>query len=225
MLQIPYEVYFPTCMGDALQPLNPYRFFIFMEKIIKELSTYYHRHSRSICENDKQLILECDLTFAKICKKIKKEHQKIRDYFIQPTRPKEKLFRAESVNFKIEFKVYKELTSEIIIEKKSILRQKFDSLSLQEDIQRNGYVYFVKSEYGYKIGCTKDLDSRMNNFSIQLPFKFNLHSTVETSLYYELEKMLHELLQNRRINGEWFSIDECDFIIVDEFDKVKKNEV
>ena len=37
---------------------------------------------------------------------------------------------------------------------------------------RGGYVYVLKSAYGYKIGRTRSMPDRMRTFGVQLPFLY-----------------------------------------------------
>lgn len=83
-----------------------------------------------------------------------------------------------------------------------------------------GYVYIIKSQYGYKIGKTKNITNRMSDFSILLPFKFEIHSIVKCKEFTELELILHRCLNHKRLNGEWFDLIDDDFT---EMDIILKN--
>lgn len=83
-----------------------------------------------------------------------------------------------------------------------------------------GYVYFVKSDYGFKIGYTTNLTTRLNTFGVKLPFKILLNSYIETFDYKNIELMLHKMLSHKRLNGEWFSLTDNDF---SDIDKIIKN--
>jgi len=56
--------------------------------------------------------------------------------------------------------------------------------------------------------------------TIKLPFKVNLESFIECKDHNKLESMLHNLLSHKRIDGEWFDLNETDF---NEIDLVIKN--
>lgn len=86
-----------------------------------------------------------------------------------------------------------------------------DILELDDNISYNknqGFVYFIQSEFGIKIGQTKHLNIRMNVFNVKLPFKTTLLCFVLDENYKNIETMLHNFFKNRRINGEWFDINE-----------------
>lgn len=78
-----------------------------------------------------------------------------------------------------------------------------------------GYVYFLESEYGFKIGMSIDIKRRIKELSVKLPFPVSLHSYCKLDNYKELEKSLHELMSNKQINGEWFHISESDWELID----------
>jgi len=69
-----------------------------------------------------------------------------------------------------------------------------------------GYVYFIESKFGWKIGKTRDLDNRHKTFDVKLPFKFALRHFIKSHDITKLEIYFHELFKHRRINGEWFLI-------------------
>lgn len=73
-----------------------------------------------------------------------------------------------------------------------------------------GYVYILESRYGYKIGKTKDLPTRMNFFGVKLPFETNLVHTILSSNITRCETALHRAYAQHRIDGEWFSLSEKD---------------
>jgi len=83
-----------------------------------------------------------------------------------------------------------------------------------------GYVYFLESQFGFKVGYTAKLKKRMNTFNVKLPFDVELHSVIKTEEFKALEKTIHNLLSERRVNGEWFDIRGDDF---ENLDKVLEN--
>lgn len=84
-----------------------------------------------------------------------------------------------------------------------------------------GYVYIIKSEYGYKVGQTKNISTRINHFGVKLPFKFHLYAFVKTKQHVKLETELHDLLKHKRINGEWFELTESDKLDLESYVKNK----
>ncbi len=69
-----------------------------------------------------------------------------------------------------------------------------------------GYVYFIESEFGWKIGKTRNIKRRKKIFEVKLPFKFSLRYYVKTTKITIIERELHEHFKEKRINGEWFLI-------------------
>jgi len=90
-------------------------------------------------------------------------------------------------------------------------------LNLDSSIVYNkdyGFVYFIKSDFGVKIGFTKHLTDRLNVFNVKLPFKTTLIGFVLSKDYKNIETMLHYFFKDYRINGEWFNISEEDIIVM-----------
>lgn len=84
-----------------------------------------------------------------------------------------------------------------------------DVKSINSKDARPGYVYFIKAETGqYKVGRTKNVPDRMNFFGVKLPFEFELILTLPVVDMYSAEKVLHDLWKSRRVNGEWFDLED-----------------
>ncbi len=74
-----------------------------------------------------------------------------------------------------------------------------------------GYVYLVQSPTGtYKIGRAKNVSDRMSMFHVKLPFEIALLHTIECRNYHTAESELHARYASKRVNGEWFSLDDQD---------------
>ncbi len=71
-----------------------------------------------------------------------------------------------------------------------------------------GYIYLIKSPLGYKIGKTKDINDRAAIFNVKLPFEWSFEKIFLVPHYHFLEKYLHNLFDNKKINGEWFNLEE-----------------
>ncbi len=129
-----------------------------------------------------------------------------------------KVVSANTSNFKFSFIIYPDKSCSIEIGYYQSSSRKLDSgylMSKVKSLNTNGYVYFIKSQYGYKIGCTGDLKKRVNSLGILFPFKTELHSIVECKNYNKIESLLHSHFSDKRLNGEWFSLSEEDFIPID----------
>lgn len=91
----------------------------------------------------------------------------------------------------------------------------YHGCSCQNEMHQSGYVYLLECEQGefYKIGRTNDLNRRMDQFGIQLPFKISLRHTIKVPDMVCAEAALHSKFASRRTNGEWFklSIEDVDW--------------
>lgn len=88
---------------------------------------------------------------------------------------------------------------------------------------KHGYIYLLQSVTGaYKIGRSKDPDDRLKTFEVKLPFEVSYVCTVETADMYMLEKKLHQLFEHKRINGEWFSLNDKDIAAIKALADIKR---
>lgn len=74
----------------------------------------------------------------------------------------------------------------------------------------DGYVYILGAPDFYKIGRAKDVDSRVKQLAIQLPWAVDVIHTIPCEDYARSERALHERFSDRRANGEWFLLGEGD---------------
>lgn len=70
-------------------------------------------------------------------------------------------------------------------------------------------VYVVENQHGHvKIGVSQDVQGRISTLSNQGGFKVNnMYATEHCSNAYQLENRLHKQFKEKKINGEWFSIE------------------
>lgn len=73
-----------------------------------------------------------------------------------------------------------------------------------------GYIYFLSGEGYVKIGKTTNLDNRMSNLKLCLPFKVELLHTIKSKDINKDEATLHEIFATKRTNGEWFKLSDED---------------
>jgi hypothetical protein len=73
-----------------------------------------------------------------------------------------------------------------------------------------GFVYLPKAGPHYKIGKTKDLDARLGQIKLQLPFDVEVVHKIATDDPTGIESYWHRRFMNKRDNGEWFSLSEED---------------
>lgn len=86
------------------------------------------------------------------------------------------------------------------------------------DYKPYGCIYLIKSEFGVKIGKTKDPCSRTSYLAVKMPFKTEIFRNYCVPLkdMSNIEKTLHSFFKSKRKNGEWFSLDNIDIIHIDE---------
>jgi len=73
-----------------------------------------------------------------------------------------------------------------------------------------GYVYVIRSEYGYKIGKTVNLRARSRLFEVKLPFAITLEHYAWFDDYTTAERDFHETFRAKRKEGEWFDLSPSD---------------
>ena len=69
-------------------------------------------------------------------------------------------------------------------------------------------IYVLENQDGnIKIGVSKNVDSRVKAIKNQTGYTIlNVFSTVECFNPFELEKIIHEELKDKKIFGEWFNV-------------------
>ena len=71
-----------------------------------------------------------------------------------------------------------------------------------------GYVYLIKSKYGYKIGKSKKVQDRLSLFNVKLPFKIDIIGFYKVKNMSKMETFLHKKYKDVRLEGEWFNLSE-----------------
>jgi hypothetical protein len=66
-----------------------------------------------------------------------------------------------------------------------------------------GFVYVVKSPYGYKIGKTVNMKDRMRLFGVKLPFPISVEHYAYFEDYSLAESEFHRMFNPKRLEGEW----------------------
>lgn len=77
------------------------------------------------------------------------------------------------------------------------------------------YIIRIQNSNTYKIGITKDLKSRISNFTTANPNTIKIEYFIETIHYKSLEKHFHRIFKNNRMSGEWFNFSHDEFQIVE----------
>lgn len=73
-----------------------------------------------------------------------------------------------------------------------------------------GVVYVLKSAYGFKVGRTRNVPARMRAFGVHLPFIYTIPLCAWFDDCHVAERRYHEMFADKRINGEWFDLNEAD---------------
>jgi hypothetical protein len=71
-------------------------------------------------------------------------------------------------------------------------------------------VYLLKAGPYYKIGKAKDLDNRVNQIRLQLPYPVEVMHSIETDDSSGIENYWHKRFAYKRANGEWFLLTDDD---------------
>jgi len=80
----------------------------------------------------------------------------------------------------------------------------FEKFGVAND--RAGFVYVIRSSYGYKIGKTKRMKQRSQLFSVKLPFDIEVVHYAWFEDYSRAELKLHQRFKTKCLNGEWFQL-------------------
>ncbi len=89
-------------------------------------------------------------------------------------------------------------------------------------VPRSGYVYLVLADTGeYKIGYSSDVEKRIKVFSTQPPFDYTLTHTFPVDDMYGAEAILHTRFSQKRIKGEWFSLNDEDVKTIKQISEFK----
>lgn len=75
-----------------------------------------------------------------------------------------------------------------------------------------GFVYLLRSAYGFKIGKTVSMKSRTKLFEVKLPFKFSVEHFAHFENYSQAERDLHDRFRLQRLEGEWFDLTPADIV-------------
>jgi len=141
---------------------------------------------------------------------------KIYEYANSESKTKPLILRAKTKNFTFEYSITPNKKSNLSVTMHVSYDRDFDEAYLLTKCKSvYGYVYFVNSIHGVKIGCTGKLTKRLRTFDVKLPFKVELHSFIKCKDHNKIESFLHKLLEHKRIDGEWFDIKEEDYKDID----------
>lgn len=98
-----------------------------------------------------------------------------------------------------------------------IPRERLDPIEVvgePSDAPRGGYVYVLQSAYGFKVGRTRNMPSRMRAFGVKLPIMYTIPLCAWFDDHIEAEANYHRLFADKHINGEWFKLEEQDITMI-----------
>lgn len=87
------------------------------------------------------------------------------------------------------------------------IRKIINNFNMLQKINHDQYIYIIKGMEYYKIGKSKNVDRRLKEFKVAIPYKIELYSKISVSDMDDAEKALHTKYENNRIEGEWFKLD------------------
>lgn len=92
------------------------------------------------------------------------------------------------------------------------MRKKVSKRNNKKNNYTKGLVYLLKSKKDniYKIGVTTNINKRLPQIATKLPFEIKLHHKIKCDKIYVLEKKLHNMFDDKRLNGEWFRLNKND---------------
>lgn len=188
-----------------------------MNYITVSLHNFFNAKIGFLVGANPDLLNKCRLYFNNYLLYLHKHEDAINNYAFGS--PKKKMViktTMEGITFC--FILNKDRTSSFHIDISKSESRDFDAGFLVHRLKKkHGYVYILQSDMGYKIGCTAKFYNRMKLFSVKMPFKFKIHSTIKCFEYTTIERKIHLLSSDKNINGEWFDLDDNDFIKIDAY--------
>lgn len=84
------------------------------------------------------------------------------------------------------------------------------------EIYKFEYVYILegtyKGETKYKIGKAKSIKDRIKLFGVKIPFDIKVIASFYVKDAIKLESYLHKHFKSKRLSGEWFDLNNIDFM-------------
>lgn len=82
-----------------------------------------------------------------------------------------------------------------------------------------GYVYVIRSQYGFKIGKTVNIRTRTRLFEVKLPFPISIEHYAWFEDYTSAERNFHQMFRDKRLEGERFNLSPQDINVIKGFGK------
>lgn len=122
---------------------------------------------------------------------------------------------------KLNFEEIKERINKAIYRALCDLPKRKEKNKTKTKIQTDGYVYLVKLDKHYKIGISVSPESRLQEFTL-LPYPLEDICIEKVVNYKQVEKELHSFYADKRVRGEWFSLDDKDIDYIKQYLKNRK---
>jgi len=137
--------------------------------------------------------------------------QQINDYYWTRNKENKLSIMYSYKSFKVRFIFLPNCEFHVYIEHSRSRTVKIEDKNVRDSFYADpGYVYFIESKFGWKIGKTRNLDNRKKTFDVKLPFKFALRRFVKSHNITKLEIEFHDYFKNKKLNGEWYLVTEDD---------------
>ena len=78
-------------------------------------------------------------------------------------------------------------------------------------IKNEGYIYILKMNSEkplYKIGVSRNAHKRLKQINPKMPYTLKLSFSVKVNNMYNVEKILHNIFAEKRMEGEWFELND-----------------
>lgn len=83
-----------------------------------------------------------------------------------------------------------------------------------------GYVYVIECAGRYKIGYSTTPRKRLAKLRKASPVPMRMVHKLRTPIFREIEQQLHARFYQKRLNGEWFCLDEDDLDYIRGLDSI-----
>lgn len=136
-----------------------------------------------------------------------KKEQCIKDYYWTRDREEKLTLTYTYKSFKLRVTFYSNADIQLTLDHGYSHSTKIDDKKIKKLIYSDpGYVYFIESEFGWKIGKTRDIIQRNRVFAVKLPFEYAIRYIIKTHDLSKTERLFHDIFKNKNINGEWFLV-------------------
>lgn len=90
------------------------------------------------------------------------------------------------------------------------LEKQEERRKLKQKRTHSVYILKIKKTDRYKIGISCNVNSRVSSINTSSPFNVEFVHSKESDIAYKLEKYLHKEFDDKRLDGEWFKLNNED---------------